>query len=160
MARADSRCARCTRAPSTHPWDDVERGESCLEFVQRVVDPLRSKRGRGARKGGIAAQRKANLAAGFHHRTGHGEDGVFYAPDGLPLLIGESKRKRFMPPAEIELALRQAESYAVRERGKPKAALLWTTVPGQGRKGATYLILRAEEWPDVAEQLTDAHESP
>lgn len=156
MARQDSRCAKCRRSEGVHPWQNIDMGEGCAEFVQRVVDPVRSKRGRGARTGGIAAQRRANLAAGFHHRTGHGEDGVFYDPQGLPLLVGESKRKRFMPPAEIEKALQQAESYAVNDRGKPKAAVLWTTVPGQGRKAQTYMILRADEWPDVAERLTNA----
>ena len=150
MARSDSRCVRCHRAKSSHPWDNVETGDRCDEFVQRQVDPARAKRGKQARRRGIAAQRAANLTAGFTHRTGSGADGVYYAPDGMALLVGESKRKVSMPPAEIEKALQQAEAYAVVERGKPKAALLWTTV---GRGARTYLILRAEEWAELAERL-------
>ena len=137
-------------------YDSAGSGCPCNAYVPRIPDPAKQKRGRNNRKRGLAAQRKANLAAGFAHRTGHGCDGVYYAPDGSLLLVGESKRKRAMPPAEIEKALQQAEAYAVHERGRPKACLLWTTVPGMGKKGAMYLIFRADEWPGFAESMNDA----
>lgn len=150
----DGRCRWGWSFSEGFGWAMIE-DDACSEtepWEPKAKDPAKQKRGKNDRKGGIQAQLDANKLANFHHRTGHGVDGVYYAPDGTTLLKAESKRKKSMPPSEIEGALQQAESYP--EPGNPKAVLLWTTVPGQGRKGATYMILRAEDWPDIAERLS------
>jgi len=129
----------------------------CEGFLSEAAptSATRKKRGshRSIRAEGIRAQRTSALLAGFQPREGHGSDSLYYSPDGAALLVGESKHAAQFPWGEVEKAMQQAESYARTERGRPLGAVLHTTKPGSGKTARVYLVLRAEDWPNIVGRL-------
>lgn len=111
MTKADSRCATCSRAESSHPWDFPETGESCAEFVQRIKDPERVKRGkRNKRRGYSAEALVARLVGGKRDRASI-VDVAVRGEDGRAFAVFECKKRDakvlhgFMRQAQVGAAL-------------------------------------------------------
>jgi len=125
-----------------------------LDMLKKAEIPRDYLSGVERARGKEAAEKLAK-AAGFHGREGHGSDAVYYGPDGRVLIVGEAKHMARFTFGDAEKALQQAEFYAKREPGKVYGALLYRTKPGPGRQAHDYLVLRADQWQEIAERLSD-----
>src|SRR3990170_536800 len=150
---AARKCADCGHPRSYHykgrscGYPEGMTGPRCSASCRRFRSRPKAKR-RSIRTTAIQAQHDWMQAAGFRNREGHGADGVYYGPDGYPLLVGEHKHRP--APSYWEKDIAQAASYG--EQGKPFAVAGYTSKPGPGRKARRYMVIDAEQWPSIVER--------
>ena len=144
----DVREARVDITPDIWAW-----ACDCTRY-RPAKPPLRGSR-RSIRSAGISAQGAFNKAAGFTRREGHGADGVYEKADGTPVLVQEHKHYGRFSWADVRKAIQQAETYCNTMQGRPVPCAGYTSKPGQGRAAYRYLIIRAEDFPEVARRLSE-----